>query len=165
MFVLYCKHVELECGRRVGGGEAKILAMIAIFLCITLLHLPTNRSPMVRYPHLPLHHTDAYLDALAHFVDFILMQSHNRQDAKPFGVKTLPRCIFGCGFSSPYNYLIHEQRRKLKSKKNLYDTVWFKFVTLHVSRYKYNESLLCRTRGLIQLNTDVYKCITPVSYA
>ena len=90
---LYCKHVELECGRRVGGGEAKILAMIAIFL----LHLPTSRSPMVRYPHLPLHHTDAYLDALAHFVDFILMQSHNRPDAKPFGVKTLPRCIFGCG--------------------------------------------------------------------
>ena len=89
--------VELECGRRVGVGEAKILAMIAIFLCITLLHLPTNRSPMVRYPHLPLHHTDAYLDALAHFVDFILMQSHNRPDAKPFGVKTLPLCIFGCG--------------------------------------------------------------------
>ena len=68
------------------------------------------------------------------------------------------------GFSSPYNYLIHEQRRKLKSQKNLYDTdtLGFKFVTLHVSRYKCNESLLCRTRGLIQLDTDVYECITPL---
>ena len=89
-------------------GAAKILAMIAIFLCSPPFSsltspkssnppppfpppTPRPRSPIGRYPHLPphrlpVHRRDAYLDA-PRFVDFILVR-RNHTNAWPFRAKT-----------------------------------------------------------------------------